>query len=221
MKLLEERKKILSMGNQLIAAGLIVNGQGNISIFDRQTGLVAITPSAVPYEQREVEDICVIDLEQNLIEGKWKPTSETPLHLIYYKKRSDINAVIHTHAPKATVFGVIGDKPMPMILTEAATGLGGAVLIAPYARPGTQELAEVTYDAVGQGFAAIMANHGLITVGSTLEYAFAATAASETTAEALISARAMGFEAKILDDIEVKTLRNMFMGYKPRKTTEE
>ena len=155
-----------------------------------------------------------------IIEGNWKPTSETPLHLIYYQKRLDINAVIHTHAPKATVFGVIGDDSMPMILTEAATGLGRAVPIAPYVRPGTQELAEVTFGAVGDGFAAIMAHHGLITVGSTLEYAFAATTAAETTAETLILARSMGAKSKALNASEVKALRKMFMGYKPLKGAE-
>jgi ribulose-5-phosphate 4-epimerase/fuculose-1-phosphate aldolase len=137
--------------------------------------------------------------------------------MIYYKKRLDVTAVIHTHAPKATVFGVIGNEPMPMILNEAAMCIGGAVPIAPYARPGSEELAEVTCEAVGDGFAAIMAHHGLITVGSTIDLAYSATIAVESTADTIIMARSMGIEPIALDNDEVDKLREMFMGYKPRE----
>ncbi|NQS91131.1 MAG: class II aldolase/adducin family protein [Chloroflexi bacterium] len=217
MRLIEERKKILNFSNKLLRAGIIQDGQGNLSIFDRKTGLIAITPSAIPYQERDIEDICIVDLDGNIIEGKWKTTSETSLHLIYYNKRTDINAVIHTHAPKATVFGVIGEEPMPMVLNEAAMGLGGAVPIAPYARPGSEELAKVTFQTTGDGIAAIMAHHGLITVGERIELAYLGTLAAEATAETLILVRAMGCEAKSLNAAEVKILREMYFGYKPRK----
>ena len=186
-------------------------------MYNQETGLAAITPSAVPYDDRDIEDICVVDLEGSIVEGNWKTTSETPLHLIYYKKRPDITAVIHTHALKATVFSVIGNEPMPMILNEAAMGIGGAVPIAPYARPGSEELAEVTYNAVGEGFAAIMAHHGLITIGPTIELAFAATVAVETTADTIIMARSMGIQPIPLNENEVKVLREMYLNHKPRK----
>ena len=219
MKLQKEREKIIEIGQKLLAEGVVHDGQGNISIYNRESGLAAITPSAVPYSRRTWEDICVVDLDGNLVEGKWKTTSETSMHLIYYKKRSDVNAVVHTHALKSTVFGVIGIEPMPMILNEASMGLGGSVPIAPYARPGTDELAEVTFNAVGEGYAAIMAHHGLITVGDTIEHAFFGTLAAEATAEVLIMAKSMGVEAKTMDDSEVKALREIFMGYKPVKAS--
>lgn len=217
MKLLEERKKILEISEKLIAADLIYNGQGNVSMYNRDSGLIAITPSAVPYEERKLEDVCVVDLDGNIVEGKWKSTSETYLHLIYYKKRPDVNAVIHTHAPKATVFGIIGTGSLPMVLTEASMGIGGAVPIAPYARPGTEELAEVTCEALGDGYAAIMAHHGLITVGPTIDLAFIATVAVESTADMIIMARSMGVEPITMPDDEVKILRELLMEYKPRK----
>jgi ribulose-5-phosphate 4-epimerase/fuculose-1-phosphate aldolase len=219
MKLQAEREKILAIGNKLKADGLVHDGQGNISIFNRESGLVAITPSAVPYGERKAEDICVVDLDGNLVEGKWKTTSETFMHLIYYQKRTDVNAVVHTHALKSTVFGIIGKEPMPMVLNEASMGLGGPVPIAPYATPGTKELAEVTFNAVGSGFAAIMAHHGLITVGDTVEHAYFGTVAAEATAEVLIMARSMGVKAEVMDAEEVKSLRQIFMGYKPVKAT--
>lgn len=218
MKLVEERKKILEITQKLLTAGVVHDGHGNFSIYDRGSGLVAITPSAVPYDQRDVEDICVVDLEGNLVEGKWKSTWETNLHLIYYRERDDVNAVVHTHAPKATVFGVIGNEPMPMILNESAMGIGGSVPIAPYARPGTDELAEVTFKATGDGLAAIMAHHGLITVGTNIDYAYIATMAVESTASTVIMARSMGCETIAFSDDEVKILQKMFReGYKPKK----
>jgi L-ribulose-5-phosphate 4-epimerase len=219
MKLVEERKKILEITQKLLAAGVIRDGHGNFSIYDRESNLVAITPSAVPYDQRDVEDICVVDLDGNPIESKWKSTWETSLHLIYYRNRDDVNAVVHTHAPKATVFGVIGNEPMPMILNESAMGIGGPVPVAPYARPGTDELAEVTFQATGNGYAAIMAHHGLITVGSDINAAYIATMAVESTADAIIMARSMGYEPKAFSDEEVSILKEMFLkGYKPIKT---
>lgn len=218
MKLVPERKQILEISEKLLAAGLIHDGHGNISIFDRQSGLTAITPSAVPYAQREVEDICIVDLEGNLVEGKWKSTWETNLHLIYYRKRTDVNAVVHTHAPKATVFGIIGSEPMPMVLNESAMGVGGAVPVAAYARPGTDELAEVTYQATGDGYAAIMAHHGVITVGVNIDYAYIGMIALESTAATLIMARSMGCEPIPISDDEVKVLRKIYLeGYKPKQ----
>lgn len=216
MLLAEEREKIISVSLGLMAEKMITNGQGNLSIMDRDQNLIAITPSAVPYQEREPEDICVVDPQGNLIEGNWKPTSEMALHLVYYRSRADVNAVVHTHAPNSTVFGIIGDEPMPMVLNEAAMGLGGAVPIAPYARPGTERLAELTCQATGDGIAVIMAHHGLVTLGDTLERAYTSTAAAEATAKAIILARSMDAEVNILEDEEVNTLRKMYLGYGPQ-----
>jgi L-ribulose-5-phosphate 4-epimerase len=218
MILVEERKKILDITQKLLAAGVIHDGHGNFSIYDRESNLVAITPSAVPYAQRDVEDICIVDLQGNIVEGKWKSTCETNLHLIYYRNREDVNAVVHTHAPKATVFGVIGDEPMPMILNESAMGIGGPVPIAPYARPGTDQLAEVTFKATGSGIAAIMAHHGLITVGENIDSAYIATMAVESTANTIIMARSMGCEVIAFSDDEVQILQEFYKTkYKPTK----
>jgi L-ribulose-5-phosphate 4-epimerase len=220
MKMKDERNQILTISSRLLEAGLVMEGQGNISIYDRQTNLVAITPSAVPYNQRKAEDICIVDLNGHLLEGQWKPTSEIPLHLIFYKKRKDVDAVIHTHAPKSTVFGLFDQKQMPMVLTEAAMKLGGAIPIAPYARPGSEELAEVTFTAVGNGLAAIMAHHGAITVGASLEKAYAAAIAVEMTAKTLIYARALDREPIALDEEEVKDLYRLYQEHKPQKRNQ-
>lgn len=217
MRLENLRNEILDISLTLIDQGVLSDGQGNISAYDRELDLIAITPSAVPYSEREAEDICLVNRKGDLVEGRWKPTSEMALHLVFYRERPDVNAVVHTHPPYATVFGIIGDEPMPMVLNEAAMGLGGSVPVAPYGRPGTEELAEITCRAAGQGTAAIMAHHGLVCVGKELHLAAVASTAAEDTARAIILARSMGETVRALEDREVAALRDMFLGYRPSR----
>lgn len=218
MLLQEAREEIVNIGLQLLNAGYVHNGQGNISYYDRKENYIAITPSAVPYQERSAKDICVVDIDGNMIEGCWKQTTEHALHMIYYRNRDDVNAVVHTHTPYATVFGIIGKKSMPLVLNEAAIGLGGPLPIAPYARPGTEKLAEVTWQATGQGTGAIMAHHGLVTVGGTLEQAYFSTQAAETTALTIILARSMGEEVNSLPLEEAEELRSSFLSnYSPKR----
>ena len=217
MLLKKQRTKIIAMGKQLMAAGLVHDGQGNLSIYDSASGYIAITPSAVPYAEREIEDICVVNLQGELIEGRWLPTSEIALHLIFYQQRNDVQAVVHTHAAFATAFSITGQAVLPILLNESAMALGGPVPVAPYGRPGTQELAQLTCDAAKDGNAAIMAHHGLVTVGSSLREAYRATLAVEATAQALFYARCMGGVVQALDDDEVFSLYEMGKNYVPQE----
>lgn len=207
------RQDILDTSQKLMEEGLIVSGQGNLSCYDRDQGYIAITPSGVPYDQRQADDICVIDIDEHLIHGNWQPTSEIKLHMVYYRNRQDVSAVIHTHAPYATVYGILGKESMPMVLNEAAMGLGGPVPVAPYERPGTEALARLTFEKTGQGVAAIMAHHGLVAVGPSLQDAYLATLAAEHTARALILARSLGLEPSRLPAEEVDALREMYLDY--------
>lgn len=205
------RKEIAELGRTMVRDGLAHNGQGNISAFDRKKGLIAITPSAVPYGERTPEDICVVEPNGKLVEGNWKPTSENALHLTFYRCRSDVRAVVHTHPPYATVFGIIGADAMPVVLNEAAMGLGGPLPVAPYARPGTQELADVTCAAAGDSVGAIMAHHGLVTVGDDLAAAYISTQSAETTAHTIILARSMGEQVVQIAQDEAQALRKIYL----------
>ncbi len=195
---------------QMVRDGLAYGSQGNISLFDRLAGVVSITPSAIPYHAMKPEDICIVDAGGSIIDAKWKPTSEMALHLIFYQHRPDINAVIHTHAPYATVFGVI-DEPVPMILTEAAACLGSEVPVAAYQRPGTMDLARAAFEVMGQGIAVVLANHGLVTVGETLARAYESTQAVETSARLTIMARSMNKTPTELDSQEVSEMRRLYL----------
>lgn len=209
------REQVFAATQRMVVDNLAYGSQGNISALDRERDLVVITPTAIPYAKMSVEDMVVIDLEGNLVEARWKPTSETPMHLIFYQKRADVGAVVHTHAPYATVFGVL-HEPIPVLLTEAATCLGAAVPVAPYRRPGTPELAHTVLETIGTGVAVILAQHGLLTAGADLNQAYDTAMAAETSARLVIITRSMGAAVHNLPEEEVAFMRNLYLTkYKP------
>jgi L-ribulose-5-phosphate 4-epimerase len=209
------REQVLETALQMVRDGIAHGAQGNISFFDRESRLVVITPSAIPYAHMKVEDICVIDLDGNPVESLWKSTSETRMHLIFYQKSNDVGAVVHSHAPYATLFGIVRQS-IPMVLTEAAACLTGAVPIAPYAQAGSQELANIVFETIGDGAAVVLANHGLLTTGRTLEQAYDATLAAETTARLVWMAQSMGKQVFEVPSEECRLMREMYLNhYKP------
>ncbi len=219
MLLPELRENVLTTARKMVADGLAYGAQGNISARDFDSGLIAVTPSAIQYDQMAVEDVIIIDEEGQVVEGRWKPTSETPMHTIFYRERPDVGAVVHTHAPYATTFAIIG-QPIPMVLAEAALCIGGPVPVAPYRRPSTQELAQVMLETMGQGISALLAHHGLITVGPNLAQAYAATIAAEISARLVILARSMNAHPIELDPDEVTDLRQMYVQHYHAQSVE-
>ncbi len=209
------REQVCETAQKMVTDNLAYGAQGNISALEREKGLVVITPSAIPYAKMTVADMVVIDLEGNLIDACWRPTSETLMHLIFYKNRTDVGAVVHTHAPYATLFGVI-HEPIPVFLTEAATCLGAPVPIAPYCRPGTPELAKMVLEKMGNGVAVLLAQHGLLSVGADLGQAYDTAMAAETSARLAIMIRSMGVKAHGLPEGEVEFMRDLYLTkYKP------
>lgn len=107
--MLEKLKQDVFKANmQLKEFGLVVLTWGNVSAIDRETGLVVIKPSGVPYETMKAEDMVVVDLQGNVVEGELNPSSDTPTHLELYRQFSDIGAVVHTHSAWATSFAQAG-----------------------------------------------------------------------------------------------------------------
>lgn len=213
----ELKESVWLAARQMLTDGIAHRAQGNISLRQASSGLIAGTPSAIAYDKLQVDDIVVVDLSGGVVEGKWRPTSELQLHLAFYRAWADVGAVVHSHAPFATLFGVIGE-PLPMLLSEAASCLDGPVPVAPYCRPGTQELAESAVRTADKGSAVILANHGLVTVGPDLSSAYDATLAVEMTARIAWMARAMGARVNALDAAEAAALRAAYLvNYRPEK----
>lgn len=155
------KQQVIDAAQKAQQIGLSKHKAGNFSIRDKETGYVVITPSAIDREKLTVKDICVVDLDANLIEVEnyVKPTSEILMHLTAYKTRDDLHAIAHTHSKFATMFAVLGKEIKPVIY-EVAT-YGGRVPIAPYGRPGTVELANSIIEPLKIADVCLMEKHGV------------------------------------------------------------
>jgi L-fuculose-phosphate aldolase len=171
MLLLKERTEIVRFGKKLLTAQLTSGTGGNLSIFNRHDGLIAISPSGIEYDEMEPADIPVVDGSGMTVEGSRKPSSELGFHLSLYRMRPDINAVVHTHSVYATTMACLNWE-IPAVHYLVAYS-GHKVPLAPYATFGTDELAANVAGAIGNHNAVLLANHGLVTVGPNLATAFA------------------------------------------------
>jgi L-ribulose-5-phosphate 4-epimerase len=118
--MLEELKKEVYEANMLLPKyNLVTFTWGNVSAIDRKTGLIVIKPSGVDYEKMGPEDMVIVDLEGNVVEGKYKPSSDTPTHVKLYNEFSEIGGVVHTHSRWATIFAQAGKCIKPYGTTQA------------------------------------------------------------------------------------------------------
>ncbi len=129
------KEQVCAANLQLPKHGLVTFTWGNVSGIDRKRGLVVIKPSGVPYEKMEPEDMVVLDLEGNVVEGKWKPSSDTPTHLRLYNAFPGCGGVVHTHSRWATTFAQAG-RAIPALGTTHADDFHGPI---PCTRPLTEE----------------------------------------------------------------------------------
>jgi L-fuculose-phosphate aldolase len=195
---------------ELLATGLVRGTSGNVSVRDAATGAIAITPTGVAYPGMRAADVAVLGPDGDQLDGALKPTSELALHLAVYRDRPDVGAVVHTHSMFATTFAVLGEEipPVHYLLVRA----GSSVPVAPYARYGTTELAESCVRALGDGFAVLLANHGVVAVGADLAAAMAVAEAIEYTAELAWRARQAGVP-RLLDAEQLAAVAEAFAGY--------
>lgn len=193
MRLPELRQQVFAYAVQMAHDALAHGAQGNISALDRESGLIAITPSAADYATMTADDIVVIDGDGAVVEGRWKPTIETPLHTLFYRRRPDAGAVIHCHAPHVSGFAA-AMRPVPIVLLETACCVGRAIPVGPMMMSGTAEFAAAMLDAIGESTAAVMGQHGLVVCGANLKRAYGTAIAVEDSARAYLLARQIGVE---------------------------
>jgi L-fuculose-phosphate aldolase len=210
MRLENERRLIVDYGKKLISHGLTKGTGGNLSVFNRESGLAAISPSGLDYFETAVEDVPVVDLDGHVVEGGRKPSSEMPFHVIFYKNRPDIKAVVHTHSLNATVLSCLGlELPALHYLIGFA---GKDVRCAKYATFGTEALARNALAAMDDRKAVLLANHGLIAGGCDMQEAFMIAETVEFCAELYCRCRAMG-QPLILPDEEMNLVIEKFKHY--------
>jgi L-fuculose-phosphate aldolase len=162
----QQRERIAAASRRLAGKGLVVGTAGNLS--ERAGQLVAMTPTGAALAELTADQIAVVDLDGEHVEGELAATSELDLHLGVYH-RYDAGAVVHTHAPMATALSCVVDE-LPVIHYQMLL-LGGPIRVAPYATFGSSELAGLSVDALEGRAAALMANHGAIAYGPSVDAA--------------------------------------------------
>ena len=196
---MDYKKYLVECGKRMLNSGLTVETWGNISVSDPETGLIYLTPSGIQYDIIEPEDIVVMDKEHHIVEGNRKPTIESGMHVGIMNSRPDVNAIIHTHPIDSQVFACLR-RDIPPVIDEAAQLLGGTVKCAEYALPGSDELAENVINALGEGAACLMANHGAVCAGADMDVAFRVCTVLEMTAKIYYKALAIGKPVEIEED---------------------
>ena len=173
---------IIGAARAMLESRLVNSTWGNISAKEPgKKECFWITPSGMDYRKLTPEDLVLVNFSGEVIKGRRKPSTETPLHALIYRERSEIGAIVHTHSLMATVIGVLG-REIPPVIAELAAGVGGPVPLAPFALFGTSELGELALKAMGDRRAVLLQNHGVVTIGSELDEAVRLAAIVEDAA---------------------------------------
>lgn len=205
-----EREQVVEYCLKLIEAGLTNGTSGNISIFNREEGLIAISPTGIEYNKMTSKDVSVVDLKGVVIDGK-NPSSEIEMHSLFYRKRKDINAVIHAHTIYCTTIACLR-QDLPAVDYMLAIAGGNNVRCAEYATYGSPELAENCYKAMENRKAVLLANHGLTCGSHDIQNALNIAVQVEYCAELYIRAKSIG-EPVILPDEEMEAMLDKFKSY--------
>ncbi|MFG1706336.1 class II aldolase/adducin family protein [Nonomuraea sp. M3C6] len=189
------REQLCEYGRRAAELGLVIGTSGNLSV--RHGDLVAVTPSGVALDRLTPEVCPIVDTEGHLVEGELQPSSETPMHLAVYEA-TDAQAIVHTHSVFGTVVATTMTELPPVHYN--ALLLGGVVKVAEYATYGTPELAANVREALRGKQAALLASHGGVTIGATLEQAFEATRLLEWLCEVYVRGLGVGKPAILTEE---------------------
>ena len=203
-------EEIVRIGQSLDAAGLVPNKSGNVSCRDGAGFL--ITPAGIPYRELTADTVVYVPLRGEPGHGTGvRPSSEWRMHATIYAARSDVGAIVHTHSPKATALACAG-LGIPPFHYMIAMGGGHDIRCAPYATFGSEELAAAIGPAIAGRNACLLANHGLLACGATLDDALALAVEVEALARMYWQALQLG-EPVLLPRAEMDRVLEKFRGY--------
>lgn len=204
----EARIQVRDAGLRLLHEGLVARTWGNVALrLDSERYVV--TPSGRDYESLTPEDMVIANYQTGAYEGHVKPSSERKVHEEILRTRKDVNAVIHTHQTNASVVAA-ARREVPPILDDMVQLLGPTVRVADYALPSTQKMVRACVKALKGRNAALMANHGALCVGPTLDDAFWACVVLEKACKAFIEAEFLG-GAKSINIFEAHLMHQFYL----------
>jgi L-ribulose-5-phosphate 4-epimerase len=208
MRLASLREALVGLHAELPRHGLVAWTSGNVSVRDPDSGLIAIKPSGVRYDDLSAASMVVVDLDGTIVEGDLKPSSDTASHLYIYRHRPDVHGVVHTHSRYATAFAAVG-QAIPVYLTAQADEFGGEIPCAGFAFVGDESIGALVVDGIGGSPAILLKNHGVFTVGPTAEAAVKAAVMVEDIAATVWAALQIG-TPDVLDDDVIERLHRRY-----------
>jgi len=191
------KQAVLETVREMDRSGLTLGTAGNVSA-RTESGEVVMTPTALAYDRMSVEDLVVMNLDGQILSGTQEPTTESSLHLSCLRRHPDIAAVVHCHAIHASMFAA-NHESIPSVIEEVDLYLGGSVDVAAYHQTGSEALGNAVAELLATRGAALLANHGLVTVAQTPGEALQMAHLVERTAQIIWGALRMG-KPKLLPD---------------------
>lgn len=206
------RAGIVRIARAMDVAGFCPSKSGNVSARRPGGETFYLTPSGLPYAVMRPEDLVELDLEGKVLAGDRTPSSEWRFHASLYRARPEAGAVVHNHSPQATALSC-ARRGIPAFHYMIALAGGPDIRCADYATFGSRELADNAVAAIADRKAVLLANHGVIALGSTLDGAFQIAAEVENLAGQYLALLAAGLEPVILDEAEMGRVSEKFAGY--------
>lgn len=213
MLLAELRMRVVEVGLAALEVGIVHGTAGNMSERDPETGLIAISPSGMPYPTVTPADVVIVDENAQVRDGKRKPSSETPMHTMVYRSHPRIGAIVHTHSHYSTVVSTMRDC-LPPILTETCLVVGARVPVTRYGLTGTSDIGESVVEMMDDMTkAVILRNHGLMTFGKDFAEALMIAEIVEESAKVYAHALAAngGREPNLVPEQLIPEMRERFL----------
>jgi L-fuculose-phosphate aldolase len=183
-------EQVLAAAKEMLRRGLTAGTSGNVSarLADDR---VVITPSSLSYEEMTLDDLVVIDMAGEVVDGTRSASSEKHVHLACYRAFAEIGSVIHSHPVYATMFAC-ARLPIPAVVDEFSVYVGGDVPVCDYAMSGTEDLGHNAAALLKDVGSALLANHGMVTIGSTPDKTLHQAGVVERAAQIIWGTRALG-----------------------------
>lgn len=187
------REEVCTLHAELPKNNLVAWTSGNISGRDPQSNLIVIKPSGVKFEDLTPQKMVIVDLQGEVVEGQFKPSSDTASHCYLYRNMPHVNGIVHTHSRYATAFAILG-KEIPCVTTAMGDEFGGPIPCGGFALIGGEEIGERVVEVLHESRspAALLQNHGVFTVGHTAQAAVKAAVMTEDNAAIVWTAMQIG-----------------------------
>ena len=201
MKLKALREEVCQLHAELPANNLVAWTSGNVSARDPETGLVVIKASGIKFQDLTPENMVIVDVDGNIVEGNYKASSDTASHCYIYRHKPEVNGVVHTHSRYATAFAVLG-REIPCVTTAMADEFGGPIPCGGFALIGGEEIGEQVVQALAGSTSpsCILQSHGVFATGPTVEKAVQAAVMTEDNAAIVWTALQMGTPLTIAEE---------------------